>query len=246
MNGIEIKNGEGKEYLELINNDILAFFRELEITGDDKPLVIVGGMPCPRFCPAEINNLEFHQVHLTMTNYSYWCQVIYQLSHELTHYFIYCHCKDERRKASWIEETVCEAMSLYFLAWYRNNWKTLSLYKFKSGYDINVGKYLEEELEKKGTERLTHCRSYEELLKIDEASQDCREDRKTERNTLFSLIHERDIRGLILYRDYIIPNKKILDCDKYLRDFPFNAPVKYLCDLQTNILAKAEFGQEGA
>ena len=245
-NKIMITHGEGENYLELINEDIFAFLRKLEIMGDDKPLVIVGGKPNPRFCPAEINGSPLHQIHLSMMNYSYWCQVIFQLSHELAHYFIYCHCKDESRYASWLEETICEAMSLYFLARYRDNWKELSLYKCNAVYDKTVGEYLENELRKEGTERLSRCSSYQELLEIDETSQECREDRRIERNKLFSLICERDIKGMIFYRDYIIPNSKILDCDRYLQDFPFSAPVKYLCDLQTNILTKAEYGQEGA
>lgn len=245
-NKIKILNEESKNYLELINKDILTLFRKLGITGDDNPLVIVGGMPVPRFCAAEKNNIPFNMVHLTMQAYSYWCQVVFQLSHELTHYMIYSHCKDESNYASWIEETICEAMSLYFLAWYRDNWEELSLYKYNAVYDKKVGEYLEDELRKEGTERLSRCSSYQELLEIDRTSQDCREDRRTERNKLFSLIYERDIKGMIYYRDYIIPNSKILDCDRYLQDFPFSAPVKYLCDLQTNILTKAEHGQEGA
>ena len=245
-NKITILNGEGKNYLELISEDMFAFFRKLEITGDDKPLVIVGGMPVPRFCAAEINQKFFHQVHLTLLEYGIWDQLIFQISHELTHYMIYCHCKDESGYASWLEETICEAMSLYFLALYRDNWEKLSLYKYNAVYDKIVGKYLEDELREHGTERLSRCSSYQELLEIDRTSQDCREDRRTERNKLFSLIYERDIKGMIYYRDYIIPNSKILDCDRYLQDFPFSAPIKYLCDLQTNILTKAEHGQEGA
>lgn len=213
---------------------------------DEMPIDIKGGMPCPRFCPAEINILGFHQIHLTMTNYSYWCQVVFQLSHELTHYMIYSHCKDESRYASWLEETICEAMSFYVLAWFRDNWKILSLYKYNANYDKHIDEYLEDELKKEGTGRLGRCSSYQELLEIDRTSQDFRADRKAERNKLFSLIYERDIKGLIFYRDYIIPCTKILDCDKYLQDFPFNSPVKYLCDLQKNILTKAEHGQEGA
>lgn len=243
---ITILNGEGKNYLELINKDILTFFHELGIKGDDKPLVIAGGMPVPRFCAAEKNNISFNMVHLTMKAFSYWCQVIFQLSHELTHYFIYCHCKEDGHEADWIEETICEAMSLYLLSWYRDNWKKLSLYKYNTTYDKSVGEYLENELRKEGNDRLSWCGSYQELLEIDRTSQDHREERRTERNKLFVLIHERDIMGLIFYRDYIIPNSKILDCDRYLQDFPFNLPVKYLCELQTNILAKAEHGQEGA
>ena len=240
-----VLGAEGKKYLELISEDMFAFFRKLEITGDDKPLVIVGGMPVPRFCAAEKNNIPFNMVHLTMQAYTYWCQVVFQLSHELTHYMIYSHCKDESNYASWIEETICEAMSLYFLEWYRDNWEELSLYKYNAVYDKKVGEYLEDELRKEGTERLSRCGSYQELIEIDRTSQNCREDRRTERNKLFSLIYERDIKGMIYYRDYIIPNSKILDCDRYLQDFPFSAPVKYLCDLQTNILTKAEHGQEG-
>ena len=210
------------------------------------PIDIKGGMPCSRFCPAEINNLEFHQVHLTMTKYSYWCQVIFQLSHELTHYFIYCHCKDERQKASWIEETICEAISLYFLAWYGKNWEKTLLYRYNTGYGISVNEYLENEIKNKGTRRLTLCQSYQELMEIDRTSQERREDRQAERNELFNLIHARDIFGLISYRDYIIQDKKILDCNRYLEDYTYNFPVRYLCDLQKKILSEDKLKSQEA
>ena len=187
-NKITILNGEGKNYLELISEDMFAFFRKLGITGDDNPLVIVGGMPVPRFCAAEKNNIPFNMVHLTMQAYSYWCQVVFQLSHELTHYMIYSHCKDESNYASWIEETICEAMSLYFLAWYRDNWEELSLYKYNAVYDKKVGEYLEDELRKEGTERLSRCSSYQELLEIDKP--------------FIVIINSRDINSVACRQEY--------------------------------------------
>lgn len=243
---IRLVNGEGQIYLSLICKEIIAYFQNLQIRMDEMPIDIKGGMPCSRFCPAEINNLEFHQVHLTMTKYSYWCQVIFQLSHELTHYFIYCHCKDERQKASWIEETICEAISLYFLAWYGKNWEKTLLYRYNTGYGISVNEYLENEIKNKGTRRLTLCQSYQELMEIDRTSQERREDRQAERNELFNLIHARDIFGLISYRDYIIQDKKILDCNRYLEDYTYNFPVRYLCDLQKKILSEDKLKSQEA
>ena len=73
---------------------------------------------------------------------------------------------------------------------------------------------LENEIQNKGTRRLTLCQSYQELMEVDRTSQERREDRQAERNELFNLIHARDILGLISYRDYIIQDKKILDCDR--------------------------------
>lgn len=243
---IRLVNGEGQIYLSLICKEIIAYFQNLQIRMDEMPIDIKGGMPCSRFCPAEINNLEFHQVHLTMTKYSCWCQIIFQLSHELTHYFIYCHCKDERQKASWIEETICEAISLYFLAWYGKNWEKTLLYRYNTGYGISVNEYLENEIKNKGTRRLTLCQSYQELMEIDRTSQERREDRQAERNELFNLIHARDIFGLISYRDYIIQDKKILDCNRYLEDYTYNFPVRYLCDLQKKILSEDKLKSQEA
>lgn len=243
---IRLVNGEGQIYLSLICKEIIAYFQNLQIRMDEMPIDIKGGMPCPRFCPAEINILGFHQIHLTMTNYSYWCQVIFQLSHELTHYFIYCYCKDERQKASWIEETICEAISLYFLAWYGENWEKTLIYRYNTGYGKSVNEYLENEIQNKGTRRLTLCQSYQELMEIDRTSQERREDRQAERNELFNLIHARDILGLISYRDYIIQDKKILDCDRYLEDYAYNFPVRYLCDLQKKVLSEDKLKSQEA
>ena len=75
------------------------------------------------FVPKTLNPLlEYEYIMLSVENYSYWCQVIYQLSHELTHCFIYCHNKSENKKSKWIEETICEAISLYFLKYFGSNW----------------------------------------------------------------------------------------------------------------------------
>ena len=83
-------------------------------------------------------------------------------------------------------------------------------------------------------------------MEVDRTSQERREDRQAERNELFNLIHARDILGLISYRDYIIQDKKILDCDRYLEDYAYNFPVRYLCDLQKKVLSEDKLKSQEA
>lgn len=43
----------------------------------------------------------------------YWCQMIYQLAHELGHFFMDCYPKQKNLR--WIDECLCELFSLIFL-----------------------------------------------------------------------------------------------------------------------------------
>ena len=231
-----ITNGENIEHLQAILRDILSVYEKIGLDFDPQDRIILGGMPCPRFCLKEENNIAYDQIHLAMTDYSYWCQAAYQLSHELTHCFIHCHNTDRRYYASWIEETICEAMSLYFLAHFRDNWADTPFYPYNPNYSNCFAEYLNDIEVKDGNNRLSNCRDYKELMDIDRTSQDQREDRKNEMLGLYHLISERNIMGLIYYRDYIVPDRKILNCKDYLAAYPYNFAVKYLCDLQGKIL----------
>lgn len=231
-----VANGEDIEHLQTILRDILGIYEKIGLDFVPQDRIILGGMPCPRFCLKEENNIPCDQIHLTMTKFSYWCQVVYQLSHELTHCFIHCHNKEKRYSASWIEETICEAISLYFLAYFRDNWADTPFYPCDPNYSNCFANYLNKIEVKEGNNRLSNCRAYQELMDIDRTSQDQREDRKNEMLGLYRVIFERDMKGLIYYRDFIVPDRKILKCAEYRTAYPYNVSVKYLCDLQDKIL----------
>lgn len=232
----EIENGENKFFLKIILKEILNVFEQLGIEYDNQQRVIFGNIPCPRFCIKEDNPIPFDQIHLTMSNYTCWCQIIYQLSHELTHCFIHCHNNNRSFYASWIEETICESMSLFFLAYFRDHWNESELYEVNENYSTSIADYLDDIIFSRGNNRLSDCKNQDELMEINKTSQEQREDRKNEMIELYQMLVSDDIKGLICYRDHIVQGKKILDTKKYRSAYPNNAAVKYLCDLQDNII----------
>jgi len=75
-------------------------------------------------------------------NHKFWCQVIYQLSHELTHYAVrqntiyqYATCA-----VSAFEEPAAESMSMYIIKLCGEQWDNCDLYSNNPGY----AKYLDE------------------------------------------------------------------------------------------------------
>lgn len=217
---------------------ICDHFEELGATYDDEQRGICK-MPleAPMFCIKEENpGMPLDMIYITSTQFTYWCQVIYQLSHELTHCFIHTNNKSPSRKALWIEESICEMMAYYFLKYFAEHWEQCGLGIIDSDYRKRILEYLTKELSSDKTGRLSNCKNYKELLEIDETSQRSREDRRAEVIYVFENITAKDVLGLIKYKDYIIDDRKILDSEKYAAEYPQNMAVRYLCDLQNRIL----------
>lgn len=181
-----------------------------------------------------------HLIELTVDNFNKWNQMLFQLAHEITHCFIFCNNQSVAHSISWVEETVCEAMSLFFLKLSSQNWSRLPLYKTNPKYARQfITPYLENEIEKDaGADKLGSCASYDELLHIEMTSQSNREYRHEETVKLYELIKKNDIEGLIKYRDYALANKRLLDTEAYRTAFPNNNAVSYLCALQDSIMAR--------
>ena len=69
-----------------------------------------------------------HHIELTVSHFNLWNQMLFQLAHEITHCFIFCNNQSVAHSISWVEETICEAMSLFFLKLSSQNWSRLPLY----------------------------------------------------------------------------------------------------------------------
>lgn len=181
-----------------------------------------------------------HHIELTVSHFNLWNQMLFQLAHEITHCFIFCNNQSVAHSISWVEETICEAMSLFFLKLSSQNWSRLPLYKINPKYARQfITPYLENEIEKDaGADKLGSCASYDELLHIEMTSQSNREYRHEETVKLYELIKKNDIAGLVKYRDYALANKRLLDTEAYRTAFPNNNAVSYLCALQDNIMAR--------
>lgn len=191
----------------------------------------------PKFCMGSKNNFTNDYIIITTKNLSYWCQAMFQISHEMTHAGIQYNSSSESESVSWIEETICEAMSLFFLKKSVYHWEEIKPNWFNESYKNDLDDYLKSALSESGTDELSKCKSLKILKCIDENSQDNRATRKNEMHKLLSYIEGQNIKGLINYRKYIMRNTILLNTKKYRRDFCTNEAVTYMCDLQDKIIA---------
>ena len=197
------------------------------------------GSMSPRFCLARNNPPALANfICIAMDKLSYWCQAIFQLGHEMTHAAIHYNSPSNTDSTSWIEETICEAMALFFLNAFSINWDKIELSKINPKYASHIKSYLEDELSKVGSGKLSLCRNYDELKQIDADSQTYREQRENEMHELYKLLNADNVRGLLLYRWYLQSDPLLLNTAKYRKAFPHNAAVSYLCDLQDSIFSK--------
>lgn len=107
-----IQRCEGAEYLDSLLEFLLPEY--IRIFGQD----IMTTTPCIVHNDPDSECPYFHhttplKIRLSMSELSYWAQMVYQLSHELCHYAMYQTKQDKTKTLSWFEEIVCEAMSLY-------------------------------------------------------------------------------------------------------------------------------------
>ena len=192
----------------------------------------------PQFCPQLLNpKFPCDSIFLSMTSFTFWCQFIFQVSHEITHCVIHRINSHENQKASWIEETICEAMSLVLLDMFANNWCRCSLSKKDPTYYASIQKYLIGELEKTGSHGLETCNGIMGLKEVEKSSASNRENRCEEMHQLYRLIQAGDdIRALVHYRNYVVPGTILLDTQIYQKAYPFSQAVQYLCRLQKDAL----------
>lgn len=192
------------------------------------------------FSPKSLNpGFPCDRIYISMDKFTRWNQFIFQASHEFTHCVIHRLNSNENQKALWIEETICEAMSLVFLQIFANSWNNCVLSQHNLTYSVAIQNYLNNQLNETGTSKLEKCCGLEELQEINQYSADHREYRSNEMHKLFFLIKDsEDVNALVHYRDYVEPNTILLDTDKYRAAYPDLESVRYLCKLQENAISK--------
>ena len=147
--------GERDEYIEGIFHCLFSEF--VKIFGEDvmshKPVTIFNDPDAhtPRTIPLG----EEIRIRLRLPKTSYWAKMIFQLSHEMTHYAFFSyfpHANQENFKknfenetSSWNEEIICEAMSLYMLKLAAENWEKCSLVQINPKYNAAIENYLKDE-----------------------------------------------------------------------------------------------------
>lgn len=218
-----------------INSKINIGNRKVEVIND-------ANRGYPQFCPVTLNpNNQSEKIYLNLVSIVFWNipQIVYQFSHEFTHYVIYHLNPNENQKAKWIEETICEAMSLVFLHAFDKNWDNISFSKVLKNFNIKIQQYLCDRLNEQGNGRLSKCCGLAELQEINQTSEEQRIDRREEMHKLFYYVKDvEDVKALVHYRDFIEPNTILLDTDKYRAAYPDLESIQYLCELQENAISK--------
>lgn len=196
----------------------------------------------PQFCSQSLNPvLPCDWIFLSIDSFTYahWCQLIFQSSHEFTHCVIHRLNSYKEQEVTWIEETICKAMSLVFLNTFANNWSRCTLSKNDPSYHAFVRKYLSDLLSEHGNRKLENCHGINELGEINRTSESQRKDRCEEMHRIFCLIQStKDIQALAHYRDFVVPGTILLDTRRYQGEYPSSRPVQYLCSLQENALKR--------
>ena len=223
--------------LELIKNIITKHFEEAGIsTAADKCVVEHDeSFEYPEFRYFE----EPCRIVLTNPDALYWCQQIYQLSHELTHFVTHEHNSDHDLAIKWIEETVCEAVSLYCFDVFADKWEETPLGKRSPEYKKSLLDYRDGRIEERrnnAVEPLLSKANADELKLIDAESESVRGHRGAEVLELYGILAPDMLKGLAAYRDYA--DGLYLRSEEYKAAFPGNKAVEYLCHISDRIKAE--------
>ena len=174
-------------------------------------------------------------ISLCIKGSSYYCQVAYQMSHEMTHFLIYDASAKKNPELSWLEETICEAISIYALRYLADHWKKCELSNHAPNYDIHIRQYIDDLISQTGTRSLSNCKSIAEMKMIEKESCKKRELRRTEMLELSNTIQQKNIKGLIHYRQFCQMDSLFLDYKKYARKYKRNESVTFIKKLHKHI-----------
>lgn len=121
------------DYIDLAGKDL---------SGIELTIHNVQSMNCPITCPRRLNLGQREDFVIYLNNEpEHWCQMIYQLAHELGHLFMDCY--PERKSLRWIDECLCELFSIIFLTRSTSFFQT-----FSPRYMDSVKSYISDHLNK--------------------------------------------------------------------------------------------------
>ena len=181
---------------------------------------------------------EQQLIILSIEDTSYWCQVIYQLSHELCHMYIQKNSLETEEYLVWFEETLCEAFSYLVLEECSKRWLKCELSKVNSRYNANITDYLRNLLQKKNGEKLSLCKTIEDLRIINSESERKRDERAAERALIYHAMNKylNDLPIILTYRKYILPPEKLLiDFSSWKHSYPDNKLIGEMEKIQPKI-----------
>ena len=174
---------------------------------------------CPRF-----NHSQPLTIRLNQSSLTYWCQTIFQLSHEMCHYAMHQTKSNRNITLSWFEEIVCEAASLYALEYASKEWLKCRLSINNPTFSQSHKSYLDDELANDYTDEFKQCDSVEKLraYELQEFPENKRETHRLERNIIYRAISANplELKHVLDYTKYMENNGITIDFDKWLQDAP--------------------------
>ena len=208
---LTIQTTEDEKYMRPLFDFTMQFFTE--IFGED----IMSAEPCILYndasssCPMLIIAQVPIQIRTCAKDLSFWAQFIYQLSHEMTHYVIRQHKEDKSFIAGWLEETICEAVSLYILNVASKRWFECELFHSNQTYGKSLEEYLLSEYENKKSSALKNCHTMQALELINSTCESDRPARGIERNYLYDTFCEMPslIAEFVWYPLYMLDHLRV-------------------------------------
>ena len=195
-------------------------------------------------CPMLVTNTDPVMIRLSQSSTSYWAQTIYQLSHEMCHYAIRQGKTNKDYTLSWLEETICEAMSLYMLQYSAENWYKCLLSQRAPQFSKSIIAYLANELKRIPKNSLSLCQTMEDLRACNQNATDERDGRLRERNALYRVISEFPEESYLfcdMYR-YLNEDELTVDFEQWLADSPSEI-VRCLSQIQPKLYPVIEQGE---
>jgi len=187
------------------------------------------------------------RIRLQVANAHFWCQVVFQLAHEMTHY-IFCQTYNFRRLAGskWNEEIVCEAMALYMLKQLADKWRECALSEYdrhrRTPYSSAINAYIANEL-RKGTGSVLN--SSQEAITIQQFAEfnrnaaTNRENHRAEVNYLYNLLltlEKEQIKPIILEMYQYLRHDTYIDYERWIRDTKHPDVIRKLSKIQPDII----------
>lgn len=220
---------------------VLNWFEQSGIKIESKlPLVLHfdDTIRCPDFISAEKLNVRFNCIRINLPNDTKWNQTLFQLSHEICHYVIYLYNRDNYHIIKWIEESICEAFSLYCLKYWSIKWNVIGFPYINRSYGKQMYKYRNDRLK----QEVLHPSILDDidmntLEIINNKSENERSYRHDFMCQLTNMISNNSIFGLIDYQKYVISDI-LLDTEKYRSEYAENKCVNFICDTQNRICEK--------
>jgi len=162
-----------------------------------------------------------------------WCQVIYQLGYSLAHCVL--DAFRWRHHSDWVDETICETMSIWLLTMFMHHWEQCGLSGKDPKYADCINDYLHDFMTDQEWRNLpARCTSMKELVSMNTDAAANSAERVGTVIHLYYLIKPGDLKGLFMYSRYVPTPDGLINTEKWAEDYPENLAVRYIASLQDN------------